>query len=159
MRLTRMIIPFLAVAARAGCSSIDNAQVDCIPHEIALRQLGGPGLAGSQVTGGVSVNFRVSVYNPSGETITLKRLDFATIGQGAYNVAGASRPFGKTLVPDQRIELDTWLPADSEGSIIGNNGPVTMRVTAFFDSEVGQFRKVYTINVNTDLNPNPKPVD
>jgi hypothetical protein len=32
-----------------------------------------------------------------------------------------------------------------------------MRVTAFFDSEVGQFRKVYTINMNTDLNPNPKP--
>jgi hypothetical protein len=157
MKLVRMFLPLLASAAIAACSTIDNAEVDLIPPEIALRQLGGPGLAGSQVTGAISVNMRLTVRNPSMETITLKRVDFATIGQGAYAVANVSRPFGKTIGPDQTIELDTWVPADSEGSIIGNNGPVTMRVTAFFDSEVGQFRKVYTINMNTDLNPNPKP--
>jgi len=159
MKLTRMIIPLLAVAALAGCSSMDNAKVDLIPPELGLRQLGGPGLAGSQVTGPISVNLRVTVFNPSGETITLKRVDFATIGQGAYNITNASRPFGKAIGPDQKIEVDTWLPADSEGSIVGNNGPVTMRVTAFFGSEVGQFRKVYTINLNTDLSPLGKPID
>ncbi|MGK2858662.1 MAG: hypothetical protein ACSLFQ_15785 [Thermoanaerobaculia bacterium] len=159
MRLTRMIIPFLALAALAGCSTIDNAKVDLIPPELALRQLGGPGLAGSQVTGPMSVNFRIAVYNPSGETITLKRLNFSTIGQGAYEIENASRPFENAIGPDQTIEVETWLPANSEGSIIGNNGPVTMRVTAYFDSEVGQFRKVYTINVNTDLSPMGKPTD
>jgi len=51
MKLARVFFPFLAIAALAGCSSIDNAKVDLIPPEIALRQLGGPGLAGSQVTG------------------------------------------------------------------------------------------------------------
>ncbi len=159
MRLTRMIIPFLAITALAGCSTMDNAKVDLIPPELALRQLGGPGVAGNQVTGPISVNFRVTVFNPSSETITLKRLDFSTIGQGAYAISSASRPFGKTIAPDQKIEVETWLPAVSEGSIIGNNGPVTMRVTAFFGSDVGQFRKVYTINVNTDLSPLGKPVD
>ena len=157
MKIHRLLLPLLAIAAVAACSSIDNAPVELIPPEIGLRQLGGPGLAGSQVTGPISINVRLTVRNPSAETLTLKRVDFATVGQGSYYVSGASRPFGKSIGPDQTIELDTWLPADSEGSIIGNNGPVTMRVTAFFDSEVGQFRKVYTINMNTDLNPNPKP--
>jgi len=159
MKLARVFFPFLAIAALAGCSSIDNAKVDLIPPEIALRQLGGPGLAGSQVTGPLSVNLQLTVRNPSQETITLKRVDFSTIGQGAYIVPGASRPFNKEIPADQTIELQTWVPAESQGSIIGNNGPVTMRVTAFFGSDVGQFRKVYTINLNTDLNPNPKPVD
>lgn len=159
MKLTRMIVPFLAVAALAGCSTIDNAEVDLIPPELAMRQLGGPGLAGSQVTGPISVNFRVAVFNPSSETISLKRLNFSTVGQGAYEIVNASRPFEKTIGPDQTIEVETWLPANSEGSIIGNNGPVTMRVTAYFGSEVGQFRKVYTINVNTDLSPLGKPTD
>jgi hypothetical protein len=159
MKLVRIFLPFLAIAALGGCSTIDNAKVDLIPPEIGLRQLGGPGLAGSQVTGPLSVNLRLTVRNPSQEPITLKRVDFVTIGQGAYTVAGASRPFDKVISPDQTIELETWVPAESEGSIIGNNGPVTMRVTAFFGSAVGQFRKVYTINMNTDLNPNPKPVD
>jgi len=158
MKLYRMLFPFLAVAALAGCSSVDNAVVDLIPPEVALRQLGGPGLAGSHVTGPISVNFRLTVFNPSGETITLKRVDFSTITQGAYTIANASRPFEKPILPNQTIELDTWLGANSDETIIGNNGPVTMRVTAYFDSEVGQFRKVYTINVNTDLSPNPKPV-
>jgi hypothetical protein len=157
MQLLRRVLPVLVIVALAACGSIDNAKVDLIPPELALRQLGGPGLAGSQVTGAISVNVRVSVFNPSQEPITLKRVDFATVGQGAYSVSNVSRPFGKAIAPDQTIEVDTWLPAFSEGSIIGNNGPVTMRVTAFFDSDVGQFRKVYTINLNTDLNPNPKP--
>lgn len=157
MKIGRLLLPLLAMVAIAACSSIDNAQVELIPPEVGLRQLGGPGLAGSQVTGPLSVAMRLTVHNPSLETITLKRVDFATVGQGAYAVAGVSRPFGKAIGPDQTIELDTWVPAVSEGTIIGNNGPVTMRVTAFFDSEVGQFRKVYTINMNTDLNPNPKP--
>lgn len=159
MKLVRMLVPFLAVATLAGCSSIDNAEVDLIPPEVGLRQLGGPGLAGSHVSGPLSVNLRLTVFNPSGETITLKRVDFSTVTQGAYTVSNVSRPFEKVIGPNQGIELDTWIPANAEESIVGNNGPVTMRVTAFFGSEVGQFRKVYTINVNTDLSPNPKPVD
>jgi len=159
MKLVRVFLPFLAIAALSGCSSIDNAKVNLIPPEVGLRQMGGPGLAGSQVTGPLSVNLRLTVFNPSQEPITLKRVDFSTIGQGAYIVAGASRPFNALISPDKTIEVDTWVPAESEGSIIGNNGPVTMRVTAFFGSDVGQFRKVYTINMNTDLNPNPKPKD
>ncbi|MBI2212725.1 MAG: hypothetical protein HYU52_03690 [Acidobacteria bacterium] len=157
MKIVRMLFPFLAIAAIAGCSSIDNAKVDLIPPEIGLRQLGGPGIAGSQVTGPLSVNLRLTVFNPSLETITLKRVDFSTIGQGAYTVSGASRPFGKTIGPDQTIEVETWLPATAESTIVGANGPVTMRVTAFFGSEVGQFRKVYTINMNTEISPLPKP--
>jgi len=105
------------------------------------------------------VNSPLPVRTPATETIALKRVDFSTIGQGAYIVPGASRPFNKEIPADQTIELQTWVPAESQGSIIGNNGPVTMRVTAFFGSDLGQFRKVYTINMNTDLNPNPKPVD
>lgn len=159
MKIVRRFLPLLALAAFAGCSTIDNAQVDLIPPEIGLRQLGGPGIAGSQVTGPMSVNLRLTVHNPSLETITLKRVDFATVGQGAYTVANASRPFGKTIGPDQTIEVETWVPADAESTIVGANGPVTMRVTAFFGSEVGQFRKVYTINMNTEISPLPKPVD
>lgn len=159
MKLVRILLPFLAIGALTGCSSVDNAKVELIPPELSLRQLGGPGLAGSQVTGGISINLRLTVRNPSQETITLKRVDFVTVGQGAYTVPGASRPFGTAIGPDKTVELNTWVPAESDGSIIGNNGPVTMRVTAFFGSDIGQFRKVYMINLNTDLNPNPKPVD
>ena len=158
MRTIRCFVPALLVLA-AGCSTIDNAKVDLIPPEIQVQQVGGPGVAGSHVSGGLSVNFKIRVFNPGGEAVTLQRLDFSTIASGAYTIQGASRPFDAKIAPGQFVELQAWIPAEAEDTIIGVNGPVTLRVSAFFDSAVGKFRKVYTLNINTDHSPMPKKPD
>ncbi len=155
MRVFRYLVPALVVVL-AACSSVDNAKVDLIPPEIQVQQVGGPGIAGSQSTGPISVNFKIRVFNPSGEEITLQRLDFSTVASGAYTISGASRPFNAKIEPGRFVELQAWIPAEAEDTIIGSNGPVTLRVNAFFDSAVGKFKKIYTLNINTDLSPLPK---
>jgi hypothetical protein len=148
-----------AVLVLAGCSaSIDSKPpVGIIPPELAIRQLGGAGVAASQVTGPTPVNFRIQVYNPSSEDIELQRVELQTVGYGAYTISNASRPFDKPIPSNKTIEVDTWISAYANDTIIGVNGPATLRVTAYFKSPFGAFKQVYTKEVNRDLSPLPKP--
>lgn len=159
MRHPRLLtLAFLVfVSCSGGISS--TVPVGIIPPELEIRQLGGTGIAASQVSGPTPVNFRVQVFNPSSEDIELQRVEFQTVGSGAYTISNTSRPFDKTIVSGKTIQVDTWVGAYAESTILGANGPVTMRVTAYFKSPFGTFKQVYTKEVNRDLSPLPKPND
>ena len=158
MRLQTSIL-VLAVSVLVGCASGVSPEppVGIIPPELSIRQLGGAGVAASQVSGPTPVNFRIQVFNPSSEDIELQRVDFRTVGYGAYTISNASRPFDKPIPSNKTIEVDTWIPAYANDTIIGVNGPATLRVTAYYKTPFGAFKQTYTKEVNRDLSPLPKP--
>ncbi|HEY8712604.1 MAG TPA: hypothetical protein VIM68_07005, partial [Thermoanaerobaculia bacterium] len=84
-----------------------------------------------------------------GGPITLKQVNVVSIGYGAYDVPSTSRPFKALIQADQTQVVDFWVPANIQNtSLVGANGPVTLRVTAFFDSPDGQFQQVVVQQVN-----------
>lgn len=142
----------------AACSTaIKGADgVGLIPPELKIRQLGGPGVLANQLSGPTQVNFEIQIFNPSSEEIELERIELQTVGQGAYTISNASRPFEKQISSDKTITVTTWVGAVSGDTIIGLNGPATLRITAYFRSEFGKFKQIYTQTVNTDHDPLPK---
>lgn len=151
----------LGVLFLSACASgiTSNPPVGVIPPELEIRQLGGSGMAATQVSGPTPVNFRIQVFNPSSEDLELQRLEFQTVGSGAFTIGNASRPFDKPIPSNKTIEVDTWVGAYANDTIIGVNGPATLRVTAYFKSPFGTFKQTYTKEVNRDLSPLPKPID
>jgi len=149
----------LVLLLAAGCSSgvASTPPPGILEPQLAIRQLGGSGVAASQVTGPTPVNFRIQVFNPSSEDLELQRIEFQTVGYGAYTVSNASRPFDKPIPSNTTIEVDTWVGAYANDTIIGVNGPATLRITAYFKTPFGVFKQVYTKEVNRDLSPLPKP--
>ena len=73
---------------------------------------------------------------------------------GAYSVEQTSRPFSLTVKPDAFETADFWVPAVADSTILGANGPVTMRVIAHFDSPVGQFDEIVIQQVSGASAPN-----
>jgi hypothetical protein len=113
------------------------------PAEIEIEQLSSVAPAARNVSGGVSVHYRIRVRNVANEPVTLKRVDLVTIGFGAYNLGPLSRPFDVAIKPGSESLVEVWAPAQiQDPSVAGANGPVTLRVIALFDSPAGQMQTV-----------------
>ena len=153
----RLAAAFIMALMAAGCASsrsdsgLGAAQVKLAEPEITIRQISTVPSAARHVEGGVPVRYAVRVENRSGEPITLKRVVAVSVGEGAYRVQ-ASSPFNKKIEPAQYQTVDFWAPAYIDNATItGANGPVTLRVTTYFDSPVGQFQQVVVQQVHEDL--------
>jgi hypothetical protein len=70
-------------------------------------------------------------------------------------VNNVARPFDVELEPNAEKEVQVWAPTVVENTIAGAQGPVTLRVTAYFDSPVGQFRQIYTRTINDPMRSGP----
>jgi hypothetical protein len=132
----------ISCASMKSDSGMGQASVQLIKPEVTVVQLGGVPGAARHVDGGLPINYRIQVSNKAEETITLKNLTVVSMGRGAYEVPQTSRPFSLTVKPDQSGTADFWVPANTSSSILGANGPVTLRIVAHFDSAVGQFDEI-----------------
>jgi len=95
------------------------------------------------------IQYALAVQNHAGGPITLKQVNIVSMGYGAYDVPSTSRPFKALIQSDQTQVVDFWVPANIQStSLLGANGPVTLRVTAYFDSPEGQFQQVVVPQVN-----------
>jgi len=147
MRLKAAAVLVFAITV-SGCASMKSdsgqgqAKVDIIRPQVTLSQISAVSLAARHVDGPLPIKFQVRVANNSMENITLKNLTLVSMGRGAYEVEQTSRPFSLTVRPDASGTADFWVPALAGTSILGANGPVTMRIIAHFDSPVGQFDEV-----------------
>ena len=138
-----------------GCSSMQSdsgmgrAHVKVAEPELRIAQLSSVPVAARHVEGGLPVQYALRVVNHAGEPITLKQVNIVSMGYGAYDVPSVSRPFKAVIQPEQSQIVDFWVPASiTNVSLVGANGPVTLRVTAYFDSPVGQFQQVVVQQVN-----------
>ena len=58
-------------------------------------------------------------------------------------------PFKTVVQPGQTETVQFWAAANvGSTSLVGANGPVTLRVTAQFDSPMGQFQEIVVQQVN-----------
>lgn len=135
-----------------GCGSVDNRVKGDVPTtDLAISQTNSLGGASRTMSGPLPMNFQVEILNGAKESIRLKRLEVQSVGQGAYTVQNTSRPFDATIAPGETGRVEFWAPTVIENTISGANGPVTLRVTAYFSTARGDFREVYMRNVNDPL--------
>ena len=145
----------LAVLLVSGCASMQSdsgkgaTQVNITKPELLIQQLSTVPVAARHIEGGLPIQYALRILNHAGEPITLKQVNVVSMGYGAYDVPSTSRPFHATVQPEQTSAVDFWVPANiSSASLVGANGPVTLRVTAFFDSPDGQFQQIVVQQVN-----------
>ena len=96
------------------------------------------------MTGGLSVQYRVDVENRAKTPITIKRIEVVSIGSGAYNLRSTSVPFkGQQLNPGESRPVEFWAPASvDDPTVLGANGPVTIRLTLYYDTPAGTFQSI-----------------
>jgi len=145
----------VAVLLVGGCASMKSdsglgrATVNLTRPDVVLSQISNVPAAARHVEGGLPIQYRLRIGNRAAEAITLKRVTVQSVGSGAYDVPATSRSFTKLVPPDQAEMVDFWVPANiSNSTIMGANGPVTIRATLQFDSPVGQFQEVVIQQVN-----------
>lgn len=139
----------VSCAATRSDSGLGNTKVAVTRPDIEIAQISSIPQAARHVEGGIPVHFAMRVSNRFGEPITLKSVNLQSIGVGAYDVSSTSRPFKTQIQPDAEETVEFWVPANvGMSTIVGANGPVTLRATLYFDSPVGQFQQVIIRQVN-----------
>ena len=141
----------LGMTVAIGCSSAAPDSKKALDEpQIVIRQLSNVAEAARHMTGNISVQYRVDVENRAKFPITLKRIDVVTIGSGAYNLRPTSAPFNAQLNPGETRAVQLWAPAFiDDPTIIGANGPVTIRATVYYDTPAGTSQTIVVQQVNT----------
>lgn len=138
-------LPLLLVLA--ACSSAPRARL--IEPDFRIVQISKTGDAARHMTGPVSINYHAEVMNNSSEEIRLKRIQLESMGDGAYAVRPTTHPFDVPIPPNQIAAVEFWAPAVIEvATIVGANGPVTLRAKVEFESGDGMFQQIYVQQVN-----------
>lgn len=136
----------LVILVSAACSSTGSdgrkGGPDVKP-EIQIVQTSNTPLVARHQQGSINVQYAVGVSNRSNENITLKRVTVVSLSEGAYHV-NHSMSYDVGIAPDQFQQVDFWAPASTGMSLVGQAGPVTVRVTCEFDSPSGKFQTMVT---------------
>jgi hypothetical protein len=135
----------LGMTALIGCASAapDAKQASLDEPQIQITQISNIGEAARHMTGGLPVQYRVDVENRAKTPITIKRIDVVSIGAGAYNLRSTSVPFNQQLNPGETRPVQFWAPATiDDPTILGANGPVTIRLTLYYDTPAGTFQSI-----------------
>lgn len=137
MRLLPLIVPLVALA----CASSSPSKSAGPEPELLISQISNIPEAARHITGRISVQYAVSVKNTTPAALQLKRIDVQSIGFGAYSLAPTSLPFKVAIAPGETKIVQFWGAAFIDSStIMGANGPVTLRAMAEFDSASGPLR-------------------
>jgi hypothetical protein len=147
----RKAIAALAVLLVVGCSSTsDSADPgDSTKPGILLVQTNNVPVAARHSDGPLSVHYAMRVENNALETIKLKQVTVQSVSEGAYYVSPTTKPFDLSIDSKQKQEVEFWVTARPAGSVVGANGPVTLRVTCVFESPTtGKFQHIVMQRVN-----------
>lgn len=146
---------FAVLLVLASCSSMQsdsgkgNSKVNIPRPELAIEQVNAVPIVAAHVQGAIPVQYALHVLNKAAKPITLKQVSVVSLGVGAYTVEQTSRPFKTIILPDQTQVVGFWVPAVASESIVGVNGPVSLRIVTYFDSPDGQFQHVVVQQVNS----------
>lgn len=153
--MKRSTLAVIALVVLSSCASMKSdsgkgsTAVNIPLPDMQIQQLSTVPGAARHIEGGLPIQYALAVQNHAGGPITLKQVNVVSMGYGAYDVPSTSRPFKALIQSDQTQIVDFWVPANIQTtSLVGANGPVTLRVTAYFDSPEGQFQQVVVQQVN-----------
>ena len=150
--MRKAIAASVVLVVVAGCSSGSGANAsrsNVANPEILLVQTSGVPIAARHSDGNLSIHYAMRVENRDDETIKLRMVTVQSITDGAYSVEPTSRPFDVAIEPQQKEQVEFWAVARPSGTLIGANGPVTMRVTCQFDTPTGKFQHIVMQHVNS----------
>lgn len=84
--------------------------------------------------GPINLQYQLSVANPTGTPVTLRRLELRTLGPGAYSLRTGSTPIKQTIRPNgsTNITLSVW--GRATGGYLRSEEPVTVQGIAYFDA-------------------------
>lgn len=137
-----------AVLFLAACTST-RATAPVTSPEIRIVQTSGVPSAARNMAGPIPLRYAVRVTNRAKEPITLKRITAQSIGSGAYELRSQSKPFNEEIAPDVRRDVEFWASGFvADPTILGANGPVTIRLIVHFDSPKGEFDEFVVQQVN-----------
>jgi len=131
----------------AACGSI-GAKAPVTEPEILVEQLSTVAPAAIRISGNISLQYRVTIHNVSDTPLTLTRVDLNSIGAGAYTLNATSRSFNLPIAPGATQSVEFWTSGTVDPTILGADGPVTLRAVAGFDSAKGSFQSVVTQQVH-----------
>jgi hypothetical protein len=145
---TGLLFLTLGVLSAVACAHTGDTGKAQVPQPtIIVEQTSRMPSAAEAVEGSFPVSLRVTVTNNAAVPITFERAQLASLGQGGWTVRPTSRNFGATLAPGATGMYDFPVSAVAGLSMVGNNGPVTLRVTATFKSADGSFTSATTQEV------------
>jgi hypothetical protein len=157
IRKAVVLLAATAALVTVACASANSA-ANLLPPDFVVRQIGGMPFAARHVEGPISVNLEVDVINRSEEVLTLEQLRLETIGDvGAYVLRPQTLPFNRAIKPQHVETVTMTVPAISQSTIVGANGPVTIRGVAYFKSDVGKFRRIFMQPINDGMRGNRQP--
>jgi hypothetical protein len=139
MRYAGFLLFAIALASCSSSSSTPKANI--IQPEIDLVQVVGPAEL-NYPRGGADLRFELEIENRSGEPITLKRVELATIGTGAYSLRRESVIHNETIAPHATGHVTAWAKAQLYGGTVSEQEPVRVRGVLHFESPVGPFHAV-----------------
>ncbi len=145
----RMTVFLLLVGCSSAAPGVKKAPLN--EPVIRITQLSNVSAAARHVTGGISVQYRVDVENTAPEAVRLKRIDVQSIGFGAYTLPPLSFPFDVNISPRETRAVDFWGPAVVETTtIVGANGPVTLRVVVYYQTPAGMRQSIVVQQVHAN---------
>ena len=139
--MTRAFLACLLI----GCASAAPQQKSAplTEPEIHISQISNLAEAAAHISGSISVHYQVDIANHANVTITVKRIDVISLGEGAYTLRPSSFPFDSVVSPGQSTSVQFWTPAViADPTIVGANGPVTLRVTTQYDTPSGHAQSI-----------------
>jgi hypothetical protein len=134
-------IALAALTLLTACASSSTPQPTGREPQLLIQQLSNIPEAARNITGRISVQYALSVTNVTPAALRLKRIDVQSIGYGAYTLTATSLPFDVEIAPGETKTVQFWGAAFIDTTtIMGANGPVTLRAVAQFDSARGPVR-------------------
>ncbi|HXI14354.1 MAG TPA: hypothetical protein VNM92_17180 [Thermoanaerobaculia bacterium] len=115
--------------------------------EITLVQVSNAANLGMQVSGGVPVQYRLSVNNTFDYPIRLTLVEIQSVGElGAYALRNVRHEFDVTIPANtsDAIEIRAWVRSLHTDLKSDNSSPVLLRGTARFDTERGSFNRNFS---------------
>ena len=141
--VTALVAALLLVVS--GCAS--SRQSSGPPVSVEIQQIGG-GQNIFYYRGPISVQYRVSITNPTNQPLTLTRLDLQTIGPGAYSLRANGTPVNLRIPPNTTTSYNVSAWGYARGGYLASTTPVSLRGTAYFQGPSGSFLKMFNENIN-----------
>ena len=139
----------LLIVALGACSTARNAPAGVGRPDVRITQISAMPPAARHTSGGMPVRFNVRVRNNGTTPLMLERVVISSVGAGAYEV-GHTAEVDVTIEPQQTGAAEFWAPTQISESVVGANGPVTLRVVATFKTPEGSFEDVTVQNVSAN---------
>jgi hypothetical protein len=139
----------LTMVVLAGCATQSAGPAGEDP-EMTIYQLSNVASVARNDQGPLSVQFALEVRNRGKEPLHLARVTVQSIGYGAYELPSHSQGFDDLIPAGQSSTVKFWASGYTNPSVVGANGPVTLRVSAEFGPDGNHYQRtvVQTVNAN-----------